>query len=427
MKGALAVAALVAASTSAHAEDAFTRAQTLHKEAIAAYKSGKLAEAASDFEKASALRPDQPSYKLSLATLDAKLGRKAEAIRFLNDYAALGLRADVQSDPDFASLENDPAFMAVVRRLAGNGKPVGAPEAVVTVSDGEALYEGIAFDKPTSRWFLGSVRDRKIVVVSADGKASDFVPAGRDGVPGVFGLAMDAKHNRLYAAVSAVEQTQNLKTGELGSAGIFAFDPKTGALVDKAIVSDGKKRVFGDLAVAPDGSVYLTDSLNPQIFRYTPSTHELKEFVSSGKFHSLQGPVISTDGKRLIASDYSVGIQVIDLGNKSVTTLQTPHNTTLLGIDGFVNAGSDSFIAVQNGTDPQRILRLTLDSGWHKIKSVQVLMANVEGKDEPSLGTVAGDYFYYFATSQWDRFNDGGSVKKDAKFEPALIARLKIR
>ena len=67
-----------------------------------------------------------------------------------------------------------------------------------------------------------------------------------------------------------------------------------------------------------------------------------------------------------------------------------PAHTTLHGIDALVRHGRD-LIGVQNGIDPQRVVRVRMNAGWTAIEGMDVLAANLPEMDEPTLATLAGE------------------------------------
>ncbi len=85
----------------------------------------------------------------------------------------------------------------------------------------------------------------------------------------------------------------------------------------------------------------------------------------------------------------------------------TPANLTLLGVDGLVRDG-DGLIAVQNGVNPQRILRLALSPDGARITAASVLAANLPQLDEPTGGAMLDGRFVFVARSQWSDFGDDG-------------------
>ncbi|MFM9001389.1 MAG: hypothetical protein ACKORB_07175 [Opitutia bacterium] len=91
-----------------------------------------------------------------------------------------------------------------------------------------------------------------------------------------------------------------------------------------------------DLAVGPDGSIYLADSFQHRIVRLDPATHEATLFAGTGQagFAGDGGPadraqfnvpmcnVLSPDGRALLVADISNHrVRRIDLATRTVTTV----------------------------------------------------------------------------------------------------------
>jgi hypothetical protein len=126
----------------------------------------------------------------------------------------------------------------------------------------------------------------------------------------------------------------------------------------------------------------------------------------------MQGLDFSPDEKYLFVADYSTGVYRIDMKNKNMKYLSYPDNLMMLGIDGlyFYN---NSLIAVQNGASPQRIVRMYLNDTMYKITNWKTVEVRNPEFDEPTLGTIVDDKFYYIGNSQWRAFNNDGSLKED--------------
>ena len=74
------------------------------------------------------------------------------------------------------------------------------------------------------------------------------------------------------------------------------------------------------------------------------------------------------------------------------------------GIDGMYIYG-DELIAIQNGVRPHRVVAFKLSGDGLSITGSRVLASNLPEFDEPTLGTIRGDYFYFVANSHWNRFD----------------------
>ncbi len=405
-------------------ETPLEQSRRLVREAFAAHESGDAATALTRMSEALALRPGHPGLLLNVASLQAETGDDVAAAETLAAYARMGLTADLTQDPAFAALHGTPAFESAAAMLADNAKPIGNPERVAVLGAGDTLFEAVARDAGTSRLFAGSVRERRIVAVDPNGKTRDFVPKGRDGLMSVFGLAIDPAHGLLWAASTGTPLAKDLPADMKGKAGLFAFDLETGALVRKALFVGDGDRWIGDLVLAPDGTVYASDSLNPVLYRLAPGETELTEFMRDAIFDSPQGLALSPDASRLLVADYAMGIIAVDIAAREAAPLAPPPDTALLAIDELTSDGA-TVIAVQQLT-PSRVLRLKMSPGWDRIERVDVLAANSPLHDEPTLGQISQGAFYYVANSQWPRFGDDGSVKGDDPFTDAVVARLPL-
>ncbi len=406
--------------------DPIAQGQDLASRALTAYGAGKYATAADLFRQALALRPNHPGLTYRLATASARAGHKDDAIKALQDYAAMGLKADIAGEQDFARLSGDPRFAALIAQFAENAKPRGTVAVVATIAEPQILAEGIAFDPVTQRIFVASVHKRKILAVDRGGHASDFVPTGSEGLLGAFGLALDRARASLWVASSALSQAADVAPAEKGRAGLFEFSAADARLKKKVFVpADGNEHVLGDLIVLPSGEVLASDSTSPVVYRLPPGAGALEEFVRSDAFHSLQGLALSADGRKLAVADYSAGIHVIDVASRAQVLLPMPLHATLHGIDGLVRHGRD-LIGIQNGIDPQRIVLLRMNEAWTAIESVGVLAANLPEMDEPALATMAGGDLLVIGNGQWSRFADDGAVKGDRPFAPTRVVRLKL-
>ncbi len=115
------------------------------------------------------------------------------------------------------------------------------------------------------------------------------------------------------------------------------------------------------------------------------------------------------DGSRLFIPDYVRGIASLDLATRALTWLDHADDVALVGIDGLYLDGS-SLLAVQNGAQPPRVARFTLDPDRKRITRVEVLERATPGLGEPTHGVLSGGSFYFLANAGWNRFDDDGHL-----------------
>jgi len=147
--------------------------------------------------------------------------------------------------------------------------------------------------------------------------------------------------------------------------------------------------------------------------------------VPAGRLQNPQGLVPSTDRRRLYVSDYGYGLALIDLNSGAVSRPESDAATMLDGIDGLVRY-RDGFIAIQNGTNPRRILYLALSNDGRRIASATGLESGHPEWGEPTLGVVRGNQFLYVADAQWERYGAAGAPTEAGPTRPTAIRALAL-
>jgi hypothetical protein len=258
-----------------------------------------------------------------------------------------------------------------------------------------------------------------------DGTVQPFSPADA-GLLGVFGLAVDEPRGALWAATTAVAEMEGYRPADRNRAAFVEFALADGRIRrTAALPADGAGHVLGDLTLAADGTVYATDSLTPVIWRLPPDAAQPQRWLESDEFESLQGLAIMPDGRTLVVADYGNGLFLVDLASRVVRRLAPPPDTTLVGLDGLAVTPDGSVIAVQNGIEPRRVVRLRIDAAARAVTRLEVLERGHPAMADPTLGTLVGDRFVFVGTAGWDRFASGGPADPAApRGVPILATRL---
>lgn len=376
-------------------------------------------------EKAVKLRPNHPELTYNYACALALTGNKKAALVELNKFADFGVIAEPAKDNDLDSIKEAPEFEAVLKKIEKNRLPTGQVETLFKLSEKDLITEGLAYDQQEKTFYVGSIRKRKIITINKDGKVADFTSSQQDGLWGVFGMQIDPKRHFLWVASSSLPEISDFRKEEDSQAAIFQYDLKTKKLIKKfSLPKDNQKHIFGDLTLSSKGEVFITDSVSPNIYHISPEKNSLELFVT-GPFVSLQGITFSNDGKFCFVSDYSQGIFKIAIETKTITKLNIPANATLLGIDG-IYFYQNSLIAVQNGVNPKRVIKLSLNNKLEEIESFTTLAASKESLPDPTLGILLGKEFYFHGNAQWNNFDREGNILPVDKFTEPTLLKLKL-
>lgn len=342
-------------------------------------------------------------------------GRKDEALDLAAKAAERGLVLDLSSHPAFGDLAALPGFAAVSARMQANAEPFGVSAGVIEFPESGLLPEAIAFGR-NGTLYVGGVRTGAIM--KAARKAETLSPVAT-APGGVFDL--EIRGRKLWAAVNN-QIAYEAAGASAPFAAIMIFDAKTGEKLRDVRIGEGDA-LLGDLEVAQDGTAYASDSLTPRIYRLGPGGAP-EILAEDARFVNLQGIALDEKNRRLFAADYLAGLFTIGLETGAVAQIENRANAHLGGIDGlYYHDGA--LIGIQNGTSPQRIVRIELDGGGAAV-SVEVLLQNLDGWNEPTHGAILGKAFHYIATSNWPSYGGDGALREGALLQPLRIMMLPL-
>ncbi len=270
----------------------------------------------------------------------------------------------------------------------------GADSPDISVPAEFGLIEGVAWDEGRRQLLVGSVEDGALIVREGDRWRRATLPYR---TAGLFGMAIDRNRGILWLTSGVAPMTRE-KNGFRGLIGVtlLGFAP-----VGRAAVPDAKAQP-GDVAVAPDGTVFVSDGAAGGLYICKPGCEILSRFVPEGSFESPQGMAVSRDGRTLFVADYGRGLYRLDARKPKAPVLVAP----VKGIDGLVRDG-DALVAIVNGGG-RKVLRLTMDEAG--AITGQTELATLAGPGDPTLGMVSGNKLIYVADAQWDRFDKNGKA-----------------
>lgn len=375
------------------------------------------------------LRPDFPQLLINLAAAQVANERPDEAIATLERLAKLGMAGSPEKSEELAALRGRKDFQSVARKLATNAHPKGAGDMAFSLRGVTGLIEGVAWRESSREFLFGDVHGRAVWRRNKDNTLVRFTPES-DELLGVFGLAIDESRGRLWAATSAVPAMRGFSPEQEGTTALAEIDLESGAIrrtIPPVTTGGGSpSHLLGDLAVAPDGTVFATDSVGAAIWRLPPDGSTLELAAQGPELLSPQGIVVVADGAALVVADKINGLLRVELPAGTVRRLEAPADTTLIGIDGLAAGPGGDVIGIQNSTTPKRVLRIALQAGGESVAGVTVLEAGHLTMAAPSSGCLAldGD-FYFIGNAGWGRpeFSDG----KPSAPRPVPVFKTKMR
>lgn len=363
-------------------------------------------------------RPGHPGSRYNLALAEALAGDAAKSLAILHGLADQGIVYPVADVDAFAGLKERSTWIDYAFKIERLQRPSGSATRAFELHRRDFIPEGIhVADSDTV--YLGSIRHGELVRHAGSDSEVVSSPA-QDGHWSVFGIRSDSD-GKLWFASAAVSNLVGLEPDQLGRSGLFRFDPDTDRIIDEILLpKDDREHVLGDLAIAPNGIIYTTDSLTGAVYQYDPVLRTLETIVAPGRLRSPQGVVVLDDEQHLLVADYADGLVRVSIANGNIDKVETPRTLSTYGIDGLYRHGNQ-LIAVQNGIQPHKVMRMRYDARSNTIDSSDVLLMNHPDMDEPTLGQVVNGSFYLVANSQWYRFTRDGDLPGENLRAPIIL------
>jgi hypothetical protein len=346
----------------------------------------------------------------------AMLDDFATATAIAAKAADRGLSLRLAGHAGFDALTARPEFAPVAAKMQTNLAPIGVAKIALAHPDNALLPESFASAGKNGPHFVGSVRTGTILRFTK-GEAGGFALANG----GVYDLEIAG--DTLWAAVNLRPPYDTLPSDE-PKGGLIAYSLADGAQKSAHSIP-GLNALFGDLEILPDG-VAASDSVSPRVMILRNESAELAVYAEDPRFVNLQGLAYDKARGKLFVADYLAGLFAIDAKTGAVAAIANTADAHLGGIDGLYLYRGD-LIGIQNGTTPQRIVRIRLDKAGGDAVALDVIQQNLADWREPTNGKIVGDALHYVATSNWPAYGEDGAI--DEKIERAplkiMVAPLK--
>ena len=273
------------------------------------------------------------------------------------------------------------------------------------------LIESVAFDE-RGRLLVASIHQAGVFRMSLDGALTRLTAEGA--TRGVFGMVSDRARGDLW--ITTTNTLYDSIPGEGGTA-LMKLDLATGAVRGVYAMPEPNHR-FTDLALGPDGSVFVSDEPGRAILQLAPGASALQAVATLPEGASPQGIVVSEDGRWLIYADYGTGLHRVVIDTGASQPVRAASGVELRGLDGLALRGN-RIVAVQNGTQTPRVLGLTLSADWTQVTDRAALFEG-DPLSEPTTGFISGDNFVFVARSQWTDFAETGAPETQTPVGAAI-------
>jgi sugar lactone lactonase YvrE len=233
---------------------------------------------------------------------------------------------------------------------------VFATLAILSVTSVQAADAPTLITLPATRIFpesITSLKDGTLIVGSlghgnilriAPGKseAAEWIKPGTGGLNSILGVLADEKANVLWVCSNKFENT-----GEATAA--KTFDLKTGA-PKNTYPLPGKKPVCNDIAIADDGTVYLSDTDQAAVYMLKPGATTLAVVASDPLLAGADGLAFGDKTALYVNSVTTNKFVRLDIGpdGKATKVVELKTSRPLGNPDGMRTLGKDRLLMAEN-------------------------------------------------------------------------------
>lgn len=368
------------------------------------------------------LRPHLGGYRLELAAVYAGQAKKSYSYTQLVELQNAGYAYDIGRDTRFAKVSDTEVWDYLVKNFDANRAHFGNGIVAYTLPKEDLLIESLAYDPARKQLLVGSAREGAVYRVGEGGKLSPLVTADeKNGMWAVYDIAVDAKHNALWVASTAVPHYLRYKPeSDLGRAGIFKFELSSGKFLKSYLspVTPAQPFFLSSIAVGSDGAVYAADGVNNAIYQVRDD--KFQRLLHAPHLTSIRGLAVSPDGARLYFGDHELGIFGIDLATGKPFDVAVPAKLALGGIESLLWY-QDGLMVVQSAMNPARAMYLPLSPNGYAVAGVKPVEANNPEFRTLGLSTLGDGKLYIIANSQKANYDRFGLLKKKELLQPTRI------
>jgi sugar lactone lactonase YvrE len=238
----------------------------------------------------------------------------------------------------------------------------------------EALYpEGVSHDARGERFLVTSLRFGTIGSVTYNGSYTPFIED--NDLISTIGIKADEPRNRVLVAVSdpgAGLRTSPATAGKLAALGIYNLTSGTRIKwVNLGALRPGMAHFANDLAIDPEGNVYVTDSFSPIIYKVDVNGNasvflENERFVTQPGEFGFNGIVYHPSGYLIVAFSKERKLFKFPVANPSGYS-EVNLNTPLMGPDGLLLSNNGKQLIVVNnagGVMPGKVMSFNSGDTW---------------------------------------------------------------
>ena len=305
-----------------------------------------------------------------------------------------------------------------------NDTPI--PEAVIPeiiTINSAGLYPGkFDFNPRNNHFVLGSLVKSEVGLVNPlTGEYTTFINDPNFAL--VSGVRVDDANNRLIIASGDFGfSNQSVGAGQVGYLGIYNLETgeKIAGVNLRDLTSSLPSMFPNDIAVDNNGNIYITDSLNPFIYKVDGSTFEATIWLDGGvDFDNVSGGAGLLAMNGLEFKDNFLIAAKTDSGELFKIPIDNPQGWYRIGgplypgMDGLKLDGNGNLLMAETGLGPVEGARIVrTEDNWDS--TIPVLLYEVEPDQFPTSVAIAQDGNAYVITSHLLELTVHGNFNDDS-------------
>lgn len=294
--------------------------------------------------------------------------------------AALGRPVDVLQMPDGSILVSDDVGGRLIRV---SYRPVAGSRgrADVTINDSGVQAENLTSSEDGTVYFGSMAKGTIYRAAPGASHAEPWIIASRSGLTRVLGVLADDRSNTLWVCQNATGGRGDASA--TGQTALRSFDLRTGA-AKGTYPFPPNSRICNDIAVAPNGAVYVTESYGGRVHRLRPGARALEVWITHPDLEVIDGLAFLSDGALYVNTFNTGRLFRIPVNADGSAGAIVPIETSmpLVRPDGMRSAGPRTLIQAEQGG---RVAELTISGNRAEVRVLR------DGLTRSSGVTVVGD------------------------------------
>jgi hypothetical protein len=364
----------------------------LYMKSIEAYKNKNFAEFEKLNTEALTLHPSQPTILFNLAASYALNHKTEQAYKTLGNL--LSWNAELKfEDEDFRNLLNHKEFEEGLKKKASFFSTQKELSSVLFEIPDKYHVEDIVVIEDNA--YLTDIRNGFIIKYNLKTKKSEELLSLAGSA---FAIIKSEDKNFIWVSSSMFSHYSNYDKKQNNKSFVYKINTKDGNVVTKIEIPE--EAVIGSMVLTKNNKIYATNSVSPKIFVIDINKGILENAIEIKEAFNLQGITLDAAEQNIFVADYIKGIMKLNLADFSNRMWYESKDYLLKGIDGLTYIDYNTLVAIQNNSNPKKVIKLTIDAD--KVTEIKILDNASSSMGEPTNGKLYEEKRYiYVSNSQW--------------------------